>query len=133
MELEAVLFELAASNVCALPLCFCDKIANVTQKSGGHILFEIRSDGNPCYQRVAAIQYASGEIGILLLGNDGVSLATCTANGALSSFTEPLGNWYQLPLRDQATNDIRGHASLFLAAMRNAGCRPLWVGRGVPV
>ena len=50
--------------------------------------------GDPQYQRIAVIRLPSGDIGIIALGRDGLSVGSCTANGAFSSFLEPLAEWH---------------------------------------
>ncbi|TPI09408.1 hypothetical protein [Mesorhizobium sp. B2-4-6] len=122
---ESVLFEMAVGNVRSLPLGFAEKATEIARQTSGRLLFEIRLDGDAHYQRVAAISYARGEIGILVLDKDGASVRSSIAGGGFASFIEPLECWSNLPLRDQANNDIRGHAILFIAALRNAGCAPL--------
>ncbi|MGX9181735.1 hypothetical protein [Mesorhizobium sp. WSM2561] len=122
--LDALLFEMAAASVRLLPLSFGDKAARLAHQTSGRFLFEVRVDGDPQFQRIAAIRYATGTTGILALSKDGLAVVSFTANGELASLIDPLESWDRLPLRQQARNDIHGHIDLLLAALRNAGCTP---------
>jgi hypothetical protein len=120
-ELDAFLFGIAVNNAGLKDISFEQRISTIADRSAGTVICNVRLDSDPQYQRIAVIRLPSGDIGIIALGWDGLSVGSCTANGAFSSFLEPLADWHRLPLRDQAAIDIRGHASLFVAALRNAG------------
>lgn len=120
-EMDAFLFGIAVNSAGLMDMSFEQRVSTIADQSTGAVLCNVRLDGDPEYQRIAVIRFTSGGIGILALGKDGLSVGNCTANGAFSSFIEPLAEWHRLPLRDQAATDIRGHAIIFAAALRNAG------------
>ncbi|KAA3445853.1 hypothetical protein C7I87_31710 [Mesorhizobium sp. SARCC-RB16n] len=122
--LDALLFEMAAASVRLLPLSFGDKAARIARQTSGRLLFEVRVDGDPQFQRIAAVRYVTGTTGILALSKDGLAVVSFTANGELASFIDPLESWDSLPLREQARSDVEGHINLLLAALRSAGCMP---------
>ena len=121
-EMDAFLFGIAVNDAGSTDISFEQRISTIADRSAGVVICNVRLDSDPHYQRIAVIRLPSGGIGVVALGKDGLSVGSCTANGAFSSFLEPLAEWYQLPLRYQAVSDIRGHVSLFAAALRNAGC-----------
>jgi hypothetical protein len=123
-ELEGVLFEMAVDNVRLSPLSFHQRVATICRQTSGHLRFDVRVDGDGRYQRIAAIGYAGGAVGILALAKDGLAIESCGVVGIDTSFLEPLENWSNLSLPAQAATDIRGHASLFLASLRRAGHLP---------
>ncbi|MEI9401838.1 hypothetical protein [Mesorhizobium argentiipisi] len=122
--LDALLFEMAAASVRLLPLSFGDKAARIARHTSGRFLFEVRVDGDPQFQRIAAVRYVTGTTGILALTKDGLAVVSFTANGELASFIDPVESWDSMPLREQACSDIEGHINLLLAALRSAGCMP---------
>jgi len=121
-ELDAFLFEIAVRDACSLDISFVDKVSVIAGRSAGKLVCNVRVESDPQFQRIAVIRFPRGGIGIVGLKRDGLSVRSCTANGAFSSFIEPLAEWHALSLRDQASTDIRGHANLFAAELRNAGC-----------
>lgn len=123
-ELEGVLFEMAVNNVRLSPLSFHQRVETICHQTTGRLRFDVRVDGDGRYQRIAAIGYAGGAIGILALAKDGLAIESCTVACVDASFLEPLEKWSNLPLPAQATMDVRGHASLFLASLRRAGRLP---------
>lgn len=123
-ELDSALFEMAVGNLRLQPLSFADKAAAIAHQTRGRLLFDIRLDGDLRCQRLAAIRYPSGEIGVLLLSRSGLSLATCIVDGAFADLTGPLEHWAGLSLPDQARTDIQHHAVRFVAALRHAGSVP---------
>ena len=120
-RLEAALFETAVRNVEALPLGFSDKVVRVAMRTAARLLFDIRLDGDPQFQRMAAIRYPLEATGLMGLGKTGLDVRICAVGNELDHFLEPLLAWAALPMRDQASKDIRGHATLLLGALRNAG------------
>lgn len=120
-RLEAALFETAVRNVEALPLGFSDKVARVAMRTAARILFDIRLDGDPQFQRMAAIRYPLEATGLMALAKTGLELRLCAVGQELDHFLQPLSAWAALPLREQANKDIRGHAALLLGALRNTG------------
>lgn len=120
-ELDALVFRMALESVHALPLSFAEKAAEIAARSHGILLFDVRIEGDAEFQRTAAIQYSSDQLGILALDKQGSGTRHCMINGGFSSFIAPLENWTRLPLSTQATLDITGHVSLFIGALRNAG------------
>jgi hypothetical protein len=124
-DLDAFLFGIAVNGAGSKDVSFEERISIIAGQSAGTVICNVRLDGDPQYQRIAVIRLPSGDIGIIALGRDGLSVGSCKANGAFSSFLEPLAEWHRLPLRDQAGIDMRGHASLFVAALRKAGCMVL--------
>lgn len=124
-ELDAFLFDIAVRDVRSMEISFADKALAIAAKSAGKLICNVRVDADPEFQRIAVIRFPREGIGILALGKDGLSIGSCTANGAFSSFIEPLAEWHVLSLRDQAVADIRGHVSLFAGALRKAGHVPI--------
>jgi hypothetical protein len=120
-ELDALLFDIAVKDTDFKSMSFSDRVSTIADRSAGSLVCNVRLEGDSQFQRIAVIRFPSGGIGIVALGKDGLSIGSCTANGAFTSFLEPLAEWHRLPLRDQAASDIRGHVSLFAAALRNAG------------
>jgi hypothetical protein len=121
-EMDAFLFGIAVNSAGLKDMSFEQRISTIADRSAGAVICNVRLDGDSQYQRIAVTRLPGGGGGILALGKDGLSVGSCTANGAFSSFLEPLTEWHRLPLRDQAVIDIRGHVSLFIAALRKAGC-----------
>ncbi|MEI9431721.1 hypothetical protein [Mesorhizobium sp. Cs1299R1N3] len=124
IDLDALLFEMAAASVRMLALSFGDKAARIARQTSGRFLFEVRIDGDPQFQRIAAIRYTTGTTGLFALSKDGLAVVSFTANSELASFIDPLENWDSLPLREKAHNEVQGHIDLLVAALRNAGCVP---------
>lgn len=123
-ELDTVLFDMAVRTASTLPSGFSEKVVDVAHRTAGHIVFDVRVEGDYRFQRLAGIRYPAGEVGILALTKNGQAMETCRVNGTLTSFIEPLETWSCLPLQTQASVDILGHASLLVAALRNAGNFP---------
>lgn len=123
-ELDAFLFEIAVRDARSLDISFADKVSAIADRSAGQLVCDVRVESDPQFQRLAVISFPRGGIGIVGLRRDGLSVRSCTANGAFSSFLEPLAEWHALSLRDQASTDILGHANMFAAELRNAGCMP---------
>lgn len=123
-EMDTFLFGIAVHDAGSKDMSFEQRVSTVADRSIGTVICNVRLDGDPQYQRIAVVRFPGGGIGVLGLGKDGLTVGSCTANGAFSSFIQPLAQWYCLPLRDQAVTDIRGHVSLFAAALRNAGYMP---------
>ncbi|MER9216819.1 hypothetical protein NKI54_33380 [Mesorhizobium sp. M0663] len=123
-ELDALVFGMAVDSVRALPLGFTEKVAEIANRSDGVLLFDLRIDGDLEMQRIAAVRYPSSQTGILALDKQGLAISHCMVNGTFSSFIAPLEDWNALPLPMQARTSIAGPASLFIGALRNAGCIP---------
>jgi hypothetical protein len=120
-DLDAFLFGIAVNGAGSKDVSFEDRVSIIADRSAGAVICNVRLDGDPQYQRIAVVRLPSNDIGIIALGKDGLSVGSCTSNGAFSSFLEPLAEWHRLPLKDQAIIDVRGHATLFAAALRSAG------------
>lgn len=119
--LEAALLETAVGNVEGLALGFSDKVAHIATRTVGRILFDVRVDGDPQFQRMAAIRYPVEITGLLGLVKSGPNIRICTIGSELDHYLQPLAVWAALSFREQANEDIRGHAALLLGALRNAG------------
>ncbi|MGO4833338.1 hypothetical protein AB4144_13785, partial [Rhizobiaceae sp. 2RAB30] len=103
------------------PLGFSDKVVRVAMRTAARNLFDIRLDGDPQFQRMAAIRYPLEATGLMALAKTGLELRLCAVGQELDPFLQPLSAWAALPLREQANKDVRGHAALLLGALRNAG------------
>lgn len=124
-ELDAIVFRMAFESAHALPLGFTEKAVEIAARSHGVLLFDLRIDGDVELQRVAVIRYPSNQAGVLMLGKLGSVTSHCMINGDFSCFMAPLEDWNTLPLSVQARTSIAGPASLFIGALRKAGCIPL--------
>lgn len=123
-ELDAIVFRMAVESVLALPLGFTEKVAEIATRSHGVLLFDLRIDGDMELQRIAAIRFPSNQTGVLALDKRGAVTNHCMVNGTFSEFIAPLEDWNTLPLAIQARTSIAGQTSLFIGALRNAGCIP---------
>lgn len=123
-ELDSVIFEMAVRASVSLPVGFAEKAVDVAQRIAGELMFDVRVDGDLSYQRIAGIQLTSGDVGVLALEKNGLAVDSCTVNGALASFIEPLASWSSLPLQLQAKTYILGHSTLLVAALRAGGFLP---------
>jgi hypothetical protein len=119
--LEALLLEMAVGGADRLSLCFSDRVDDIAKQTLGFLLFDVRLDRDPHYQRLAAIQYPTLTVGLLALDRSGSSIRTCAVNGAFAGFLRPVSVWARLPLAEQAITHIRGESVLLLEALRNAG------------
>jgi hypothetical protein len=104
-----------------LSVCFSDKADDIARRTLGVLLFDVRLDRDPHYQRLAAIQYPTQTVRLLALDRSGTSISTCAVNGAFACFLHPISAWARLTLAEQAASDIRGDAVLLLGALRSAG------------
>ncbi|BCH18908.1 hypothetical protein [Mesorhizobium sp. L-2-11] len=120
-ELDLFVFQMAVESVRSLCLSFNDKAAEIAARSRGNLLFDVRIDDDAEVQRLAAIRYRGGQIGVLALDRQGLISRYCVVDGTFSRFIAPLENWTSMPVSMQAKIDVTHHAGLFLGALRNAG------------
>ncbi|OQM76546.1 hypothetical protein BFN67_13730 [Pseudaminobacter manganicus] len=108
---------MAANSVQGLPLGFAGKANEIARQISGRMLFDIRLDDDPHYQRIAGIRYTNSEIGVLTLSLDGLSVRAFPISRISASLIQPLERWASLPLREQVQTDIQGAARLFVAVL----------------
>lgn len=119
-SLESVMFAMAADIVRQRAGSFSDKLQEIAKRTNGRVMFNVRVDRDRHVQRLAAIGYDGVRgVGIVGLANDGSKISAVFTEEDLSRFTQPLVDFQQLPMREQAQIDVRSNAFLLLAAMRN--------------
>lgn len=121
-ELEAILVELAVSDADLLRASFESMVAEAAIRSNGEILFDIRTDGDPDVQRIAAIAFADADVAFVLLHADGTRHTVVSPQEDLSDFVDPLSRWFALSLHERAAAPFRSWATLLLGALRRCGC-----------
>ncbi|MGX7877257.1 hypothetical protein ACVDG5_035710 [Mesorhizobium sp. ORM6] len=120
-ELDWAIFQMAVESVRSLSLSFNERAAEIAARSQGTLVFDVRVEGDPEVQRIAAIRYRSERTGVVALDRQGVVTHYCMVNGTFSDLMAPLENWTSMPLSMQAKIDVTALAGLFLDALRNAG------------
>lgn len=79
-ELDTILFDMAVKTAGTLSSGFSEKVIDVAHRTAGHIVFDVRVDGDYRFQRLAGIRYPAGEVGILALTKNGQAMETCRVN-----------------------------------------------------
>lgn len=120
-DLESILIDLAVSDADLLRTSFASLVAEAAIRTEGNVLFDIRVDGDPSVQRIAAIAFADAGVAFVLLANDGTHFRVVFPEEDLSDFTDPLSRWFALSLHERATTPFRGSAILLLGALRRCG------------
>lgn len=120
-ELEAILVELSVSAADVLQASFASMVTEAADRTRSRVLFDLRSDGDPDVQRVAAIASGDDKITFVLLARDGTRLAVASPEEDLSDFIAPLSSWYELSLHERAVTPYLGHMALLLGALRTCG------------
>jgi len=98
---------------------FHDAAIEVATRVNGCLLFNVRVDKDPDFQRIAAIATGRATC-IVVLMNDGASLRWCIVDELYSTFLRPLQEWANLPLKDQAGSRFQAYSSLLAGALRNS-------------
>ena len=117
---ELALFEQSLGNSDGMHRPFCDRLADVAEKTAGAVLFDIRVDGDICIQRIAAIGYGTTGTAIVVMEKNGQTRCA-SANGDTGFLVAELAAWYASPLGEQARVDYHGSAVILLANLRSSG------------
>jgi hypothetical protein len=108
---ELVLFEQSFANI---NRPFADRVADVAEKTGGSVLFDIRVEDDTRIQRMAAIGYgANGTVAIMM--NKQGQLSTTPVNGNDDILVAELTAWCSLPMAKQVCVSYHGAAARLLA------------------
>ncbi len=121
-ELEAILVELSVKDTDLIEHSFASIASDSAERMGGRVLFDVRIDGDPDVQRIAALEFAEGNIAFLILAANGTEVSALASTEGLSDFVAPLSRWFELPLHERAITPFRGAASLLIGALRRCGC-----------
>ncbi|WP_027038485.1 hypothetical protein [Mesorhizobium ciceri] len=119
-HVELALFEQSLGNIEGLNRPFYDRVADAAEKTAGSLLFDVRVDGDPCVQRMAAIGYGVTGTAIIVMEKNG-HLRAESINGDTALLVAELAAWNASPLSEQATVDHCGTASKLLAKLRSSG------------
>nr|WP_235984505.1 MULTISPECIES: hypothetical protein [Mesorhizobium] len=111
-HVELALFEQSLGNIEGLNRPFYDRVADAAEKTAGSLLFDVRVDGDPCVQRMAAIGYGVAGTAIIVMEKNG-HLRAESINPDTSVWVAELAAWNASPLSEQAT---------LTAAERPASC-----------
>ena len=77
---ELALFEQSLGNSDGMHRPFCDRLADVAEKTAGALLFDVRVDGDIYIQRMAAIGYGTTGTAIVVMEKNGQTRCA-SANG----------------------------------------------------
>jgi len=111
--------ELAIANIDLAARSFHDTAIKIAAVTNGTLLFNVRVEGDPDFQRIAAISYTRSPTCIIVLLRDGTAARWCRVDTSFDIFLIPLEHWASLPLTDQAQSKYQAYSSLLAAALRN--------------
>jgi len=111
--------ELAIANIDLAARSFHDTAIKIAAVTNGKLLFNVRVESDPDFQRIAAISYAKDSTCIIVLLRDGTTSRWCRIDTSFDIFLIPLEHWASLPLTDQAQSKYQAYSSLLAAALRN--------------
>lgn len=117
-ELEAILIDLAVSGADLLLTSFASVVSQAATRTNSNILFDVRVDGDPLVQRLAAIAFADADVTFVLLAKDGFHFSVISPEEDLSDFIAPLSQWFALSLHEQAVTPFQGWVALLLGALQ---------------
>lgn len=125
--LDEIMFEMVVGTIRHMPGPFSDKVNLVAERTQGVVLFELRVDGDRHLQRIAALAYPTGGLGLMALDKLGQAVICHFAGHAFDDFTQPLVRWSLLTMAEQASGDCLGATLLLVEALRCEGhflCQP---------
>ncbi|RWE41909.1 MAG: hypothetical protein EOS78_06060 [Mesorhizobium sp.] len=108
------MFEMVVSTIRHMPGPFSDKVNLVAERTQGVILFELRVDGDRHLQRIAALAYPTGGLGLMALDKPGHAVIF----HFFDDLTQPLVRWNLLTMAEQASADCLGATLLLVEALR---------------
>jgi len=111
--------ELAIANINLAARSFHDTAIKIAKVTNGKLLFNVRVESDPSFQRIAAISYENSPTCIIVLLRDGTTSRWCRVDTSFDIFLLPLEHWASLPLTDQAQSKYQAYSSLLAAALRN--------------
>jgi hypothetical protein len=106
-QLQSVLIEMIV-EAADFPAASFDSVVSISaEKSGGRILFNVRTDSHANIQRVAAIADESSEgVTLLLLDRAGASIRIHEVPVEYYPLVVSLARWADQPLHAQATTSV---------------------------
>jgi hypothetical protein len=117
---DLVLLEQSLADTGGMNRPFADRVGDIAQKTAGCVLFDVRVDGNPGIQRIAAIGYgAEGAVAIVMRRDGG--LASVPVDGGSDTLIAELSAWYALPMPEQTSVSHVEAATKLLAEIAKAG------------
>ena len=108
---ELVLFE---QSLASMNLPFSDRVADVSEKTDGSVLFDIRIEGDTRIQRMAAIGYGANGTVAILMDRKG-QLSSAPVNGDDDLLVAELTAWCSLPMAEQVCVSYGSAAARLLA------------------
>lgn len=114
MQAEYVELVLLEQALASMNRPFSDRVADVAEKTGGSVLFDIRVDDDTRIQRMAAIGYgANGTIAIMM--DKKGQLSSAPVNEGDDVLVAELTAWCSLPMAEQVCVSYRDAAARLLA------------------
>ncbi|QPC95110.1 hypothetical protein [Mesorhizobium sp. INR15] len=119
-HIELVLFEQSLADGDGMHRPFGERIADAADKTSGHVLFDVRVDGDAQIRRMAAIGYGDADAAIVVLEKGG-QLKCTSVNGDSTLLVADLAAWEAAPLRDHVRNQYHATALILLSKLRGSG------------
>ncbi len=97
---DLVLLEQSLAETGGMNRPFPDRVDDIAHKTAGSVLFDVRVDGDPGIQRIAAIGYgADGVVAIVMDGHG--TLVSVPVDGRSDALIAELSAWWTLPMAEQ--------------------------------
>ncbi|WP_244494058.1 MULTISPECIES: hypothetical protein [Mesorhizobium] len=117
---DLVLLEQSLADTGGLNRPFSDRVGDIAQKTAGSVLFDVRVDGDPGIQRIAAIGYGAEGVVAVVMDRDG-GLASAPVDGGSYALIAELSAWCALPMAEQISASYLEAATKLLAELAKAG------------
>ena len=117
---DLVLLEQSLADTGGMNPPFSERVDDVAQKTAGSVLFDVRVDGNPGIQRIAAIGYGADGVVAIVMGRYG-ELASVPVDGGSEVLIAELSAWCALPMAKQSSVSHLEAATKLLAWIAKAG------------
>jgi len=116
---ELVLLEQSLSYADGLNQSFSNRVSDVSEKTGGSVLFDVRVDSDVSIQRMAAIGYGTDGTVVIVMRKDGHLLsAPVNENDFLIG---EMSAWNSLSMADQVRVSYSATVATLLERLRQVG------------
>lgn len=120
-HIELALLEDSFLPLAGLQPPFSDRMANIAERTGGTLLFDVRIFGDTEVERIAAVGYGTIGTAVAVLTKSGAIECVTVNDRSMSETIDALAAWSRMPIPEQIVADYTATAARLLAALRRAG------------